>query len=641
MPLSHAKGKLFNSVDYFTTFDKHALNDVDLWIVTVMSGIANGLVRGAIRDGAYILFSWRLLAMTAVEPTSLWLSYLVFTGISCTLIFATSLLVMVEPLTSGTGVPDVASALNGLRTPRFFKLKTVCIKFVATLLSSASGFIWVGPEASMSHLGGATNLLVAKSYSILFKKGKLCDKERLDLIGSGVAMGFSSAFRVTLAGMVYLSEGLAPLWRTCFFWQTFCGTIFAVYLAKLIDENFICSATISVFCARAAGFAQFPFPDYSDVSNLTFLAVLVTSVCCSLSGGIQSAACNFVAPLMIASFPVTARARRVVLSVGSMIIVTLLIMGLVISSPCIANGVGMDYELLSFGSYLCPSGHHNPMSLLLAYHHEEAMVYLYQRGLFIPYWILILTYLVMFLLASLAMFVPIPVGFIMTEIISGSILGRFFGQAICDAPEVVALCGGASALAAYLKFPVTSTVLLLQITGAPRLVVPIIFAVIVTTVVAYPFPSILEVIIKNKGIPFLPFLNPKLVDRMQGRLISEFMKTSVVTFTEEERTERIKDVLSSCDHNGFPVVSSVGFVTFLLTRKDLEGMDLTRETIDLSSLDPSHLAFIVEGDDSFLRCYRLFRHSGLRHMVVVDPRTKGLVGIVTRQDLVDALSRVT
>jgi len=85
MPLSHPRGQHFSSFDYFSNFDKSAMRPADAWVVVLLSGVANGLVRGAIRDGAYLLFQWRLDAMTAVS--SLWVSYAIFTGISCFLIF--------------------------------------------------------------------------------------------------------------------------------------------------------------------------------------------------------------------------------------------------------------------------------------------------------------------------------------------------------------------------------------------------------------------------------------------------------------------------------------------------------------------------------------------------------------------------
>jgi hypothetical protein len=62
-------------------------------------------------------------------------------------------------------------------------------------------------------------------------------------------------------------------------------------------------------------------------------------------GWMQSLLCHAIAQPIMAVLPVTARLRRVVISVASMLLVALIISGMVMVSPCIANGDNKDVTI--------------------------------------------------------------------------------------------------------------------------------------------------------------------------------------------------------------------------------------------------------------------------------------------------------
>ena len=120
------------------------------------------------------------------------------------------------------------------------------------------------------------------------------------------------------------------------------------------------------------------------------------------------------------------------------------------------------------------------------------------------------------------------------------------------------------------------------------------------------------------------------------------MTSQVVSFREIESVENVERILNGCFHNGFPVLTFDSKVLYVVTREELVKRLIPNagRFLDFRELDSSHLPFISETDDSFLQCYRLFRRCGLRHLIIVDSKTKSLAGIITRIDLVEAINNV-
>jgi predicted transcriptional regulator len=144
----------------------------------------------------------------------------------------------------------------------------------------------------------------------------------------------------------------------------------------------------------------------------------------------------------------------------------------------------------------------------------------------------------------------------------------------------------------------------------------------------------MEIVMRIKRVPYLPRLHRSVVKFFRGRLIEDYMTRSVVRLSVNATSSEIRQVLQNTEYSGFPVVTEQEKVLAVIPRDELEKSE------DLQHLEANFNAFTVENNHDFLRCYRLFRHLGLRHMVVVEYKTKRLVGIITRQDLVKAITQV-
>lgn len=98
-----------------------------------------------------------------------------------------SLAVMIEPMSGGSGIPEVKCFLNGIDLPRITDLKTGVCKVLGVIGSVAAG-LPVGKEGPMVHSGS----VVASTIS----SGRVKDdKKRRDYVACGAAAGVCTAFR--------------------------------------------------------------------------------------------------------------------------------------------------------------------------------------------------------------------------------------------------------------------------------------------------------------------------------------------------------------------------------------------------------------------------------------------------------------
>uniref|UniRef100_A0A480LS53 Chloride transport protein 6 isoform 1-like n=1 Tax=Sus scrofa TaxID=9823 RepID=A0A480LS53_PIG len=114
------------------------------WMMVFAIGVSTGLV------GLFVDFFARLftqlkfgVVQASVEECSqkgcLALSLLELMGFNLTFVFFASLLVLIEPVAAGSGIPEIKCYLNGVKVPGIVRLRTLLCKVFGVLFSVAGG----------------------------------------------------------------------------------------------------------------------------------------------------------------------------------------------------------------------------------------------------------------------------------------------------------------------------------------------------------------------------------------------------------------------------------------------------------------------------------------------------------------------
>ena len=151
------------------------------------------------------------------------------------------LVVFVEPVARGSGIPEVKCYLNGVRIPRVVRVLTLVSKAVGVLFSVAGG-LPVGKEGPMIHAGSvvAAGLSQGKSTSLgldtswtKFQPFRN-DHEKRDFVACGAAAGVAAAFGAPVGGALFALEEGATHWDDFLTWRTFVAAMVSAFTLNMV-----------------------------------------------------------------------------------------------------------------------------------------------------------------------------------------------------------------------------------------------------------------------------------------------------------------------------------------------------------------------------------------------------------------------
>ena len=177
-------------------------------------------------------FHWALDWISARHSSSLqlidnpWVAVAVFAPLSAGMATLAALLVRrVAPEAAGSGIQEVDAVVEGDHEFRWFRV--LWVKFVGGLLAIGSGMV-LGREGPTVQMGAAVAKGVADQMD-------LPDKEQRGLIAAGAAAGLAAAFNAPLAAILFVVEEMRqhfPFTR-----HTYIGLIIAAVFGAIVSEG--------------------------------------------------------------------------------------------------------------------------------------------------------------------------------------------------------------------------------------------------------------------------------------------------------------------------------------------------------------------------------------------------------------------
>jgi CIC family chloride channel protein len=219
----------------------------------------------------------------------------------------------------------------------------------------------------------------------------------------------------------------------------------------------------------------------------------------------------------------------------------------------------------------------------------------------------------------------------------GDVIHRFF-PTVTGPLGAYALVGMAAVFAGAAHAPMTGMLIVFEMSGDYRLILPLMLATGISTVITQRMrrDSIYTLKLSRRGIHLE---RGRDVDVMQGVTVGEAMTTDVDVVPGDMTLEGLSQEFARTHHHGFPVVDDAGLLIGVVSIQDLEralarGLVQGKTVADIATTKGVLVAYPHEPMWKALR--RLGTRDVSRLPVVVDQGSRKLVGVVRRADIVRA-----
>ncbi|KAK9272851.1 hypothetical protein L1049_003229 [Liquidambar formosana] len=675
------------------------------WTLAFLVGLLTGLIATLINLAVENIAGFKLLAVAGfIEEKRYLMGFIYFTGANFLLtLVAAVLCVCFAPTAAGPGIPEIKAYLNGVDTPNMFGATTLIVKIIGSIGAVSAG-LDLGKEGPLVHIGTCIASLLGQggpdNYHLRWRWLRYFnnDRDRRDLITCGASSGVCAAFRAPVGGVLFALEEVATWWRSALLWRTFFSTaVVAVVLRAFIE--YCNSGKCGLF--GKGGLIMF------DVSNVTVkyhVMDIIPVVIIGLIGGVLGSLYNYLLHKVLRLYSLInqkGKIYKLLLSLSVSLFTSVCLYGLPFLATCSPCDPSLPESACpttgqtgNFKQFNCPDGYYNDLASLLFSTNDDAVRNIFSTNTpteFHPLSLVI--FFTLYCILGLFTFgIAVPSGLFLPIILMGSAYGRLLGSAMGSYTNIdqglYAVLGAASLMAGSMRMTVSLCVIFLELTNNLLLLPITMIVLLIAKTAGDSFnPSIYEIILHLKGLPFLEaHPEPWMRNLTVGELAD--IKPAVVTLHGLEKVARIVDVLRNTTHNGFPVVDddmvppaglAIGAMAlkglvlrshlvqilkkkwFLQERRRteewevrekftwvdlaercgrIEEVAVTKDEmemyVDLHPLTNTTPYTVVESM-SVAKAMVLFREVGLRHLLIVPQYQAAgvspVVGILTRQDL--------
>jgi chloride channel protein, CIC family len=481
----------------------------------------------------------------------------------------------------GHGVPEVmeAVALRG----GIIRKRVVAIKTLASAISIGLGGS-VGREGPIVQIGSAIGSAIGQMLNV--SPGRL-----RTLVGCGAAGGIAATFNAPIAGSMFALEVILGDFGVA----TFSPIVISAVTATAISRAFL------------GDFPAFFVPPYSLVSAWEFpLYFLLGAVCAVV--GVTFTRGLYKAEDVFDQIPIPEYLKA---SVGGMIL------------GCIAlifpHVLGVGYGGID-------------------------MALMQDLG-----WFMMLTLVFVKILAtSLTLGSGFSGGIFAPSLFIGAMAGGAFGSLIhpllpayTASPGAYAIVGMAAVVSATTHGPLTAILILFEMTGDYKIILPLMITCIVSCLLAGRLfkESIFSMKLTRRGVDIRA---GREVNILKGIRVRDVMNPEVETVTHDMKIEKLAETITRSKFNSFPVLDDRGCLSGILSYQDYSEVLFNPDLKDLVVAGDiaSSPVVTVTTEDNLHHAMELFTRRDFSIIPVVDPADGcRLVGVLTRRDIIGAYDK--
>lgn len=435
----------------------------------------------------------------------------------------------------GSGIPAMKSLMSGFydKVKPALSLWALLAKAVG-LVAAIGGGLPVGWEGPNVHIA----CIVAHHLSRLppFRDLRKDRALRMQIMSCACAVGLASSFGTPIGGVLYALETTTSFYLVPTFWKCMLSTLAGSLVYDLLYKTPLVEA-----------FENTTF-EAGDYTRKQLLAFIVLGALLGALGSFFVRCVHTVYYLRKRRLPGTN--RYVLLSV-----------------------VGLIAALVQFPQYLLRL---DPRRAINEFFSSDNMETLSRLDV-------ALLVLIKFPLIVVSIGLPIPAGVFIPCFLVGSGLGRLYGELVRFVfghnivPGGYAVVG-AAAFTAGVTRALSVAVVIFEVTGQLKHMVPTLAAVLFSVIVANGINrSLYDTLIIMKELPYMPHMRR---DRTPAQKVYQIMRTNVISLSEVCTLGHIRFTLDTyTTFDSFPVVTDAGLIVGSVRRRSLLALMNNRRNI--------------------------------------------------------------
>lgn len=568
------------------------------WALTVMTGLLVAFTGSFVAVFTEVLTAWKLESCyKLMDSGNFGGAFFAYQFLSMFLTLCAGGLCWFQPAAAGSGIPEIKAFLNGVNLSNVVRMPVLAAKVLGMCFSCAAG-LPLGKEGPMIHAGSIIGAAVSQGNTVTFFgydtswtifQDLRNDHTKRDFVTFGAAAGVAAAFRAPIGGILFTLEEGASFWSSNITFRAFmCAVITQLTIGIVFPSQSVSSSGMFAFGQfdnlydGRANFKVYELPIFAAIGCI---------------GGALGALFNYINERMslyrkkkLNMYKWKRLTELVLITLGmSFISFILPIMWQHcqnVPNPQSYTTVQEEELLGHLVRFQCGPGQYNQLASLYFTSGDLAMRQLFHfrevDGIGLDSLTsgpLILFFIPYFLMAAITSGVLAPAGLFVPTLLSGAAFGRLIGHWLNTAfPGQVAdsgtyaLIGAAAVLGGMARMTIAGTIIVLEACGNITYLLPLMitFAASRYTGNAINEPMY-DMQIHLKEMPFLEGSMHSL-GMLNYHPVSQVMARPVVTLREIEKVSRVMEILTTTNHNGFPVVNKDGRLRGLILRKTICGL---------------------------------------------------------------------
>uniref|UniRef100_A0A673GKU1 Chloride channel protein n=1 Tax=Sinocyclocheilus rhinocerous TaxID=307959 RepID=A0A673GKU1_9TELE len=516
------------------------------------------------------------------ENGCLALSLLELLALNMVFVFISSVLVLIEPVAAGSGIPEIKSYLNGVKIPGIVRLRTFICKVTGVLFAVAGG-LFVGKEGPMIHSGAIVGAGLPQFQSITFKKIRFhfpyfrSDRDKRDFVSAGAAAGVAAAFGAPIGGTLFSLEEGSSFWNQALTWKVLFCSMSATFTLNFFRSGINFNKWGSFQLPGLLNFGEFKCVDGDKTCHLWTAVDLAFFVLMGVAGGLLGALFNCInkrlAKYRMRNVHPKARFIRLLESLLVCMVTTLVIfVASVTLGECrdlvsTNNNTSTQEVNSTIRRFFCYNNTYNDMATLFFNPQEVAIHQLFhQNATFSPV-TLLLFFVLYFFLSCWTYGVSVPSGLFVPSLLCGASLGRLVANVLKMASVgtghtnfhmqiysgTFALIGAAAFLGGVVRMTISLTVILIESTNEITYGLPIMITLMVAKWTGDFFnKGIYDIHIHLKGVPLLEWETEVEMDKLTA---SDIMEPNLTYVYPHTRIQSLVSILRTTVYHAFPVVT--------------------------------------------------------------------------------------